>query len=252
ITALTGRQAGLTGGLLVVRQPLTVLLLGYEALGCGVTQRIVLVTGNLLQRNGQVAGARMVDHEHHAKLAQALEDLLATLTDERIACLAELLQLLLQLGSQLRAIVQLDVANRHLLPELGHGSSNPRLQLGIELRAQDVRLGTAMTLQLAQLTGQLLAGLLHAIGLRAQLLLETGVEVFLLAQGMVQLVDFALQGTLTFLGSQLQARQLFLVLFAKRADAQTLLLDQLGGLQTMFLFLACRLPRSFITRLIRR
>src|SRR5690606_4262992 len=69
---LSAGQARLAGGLLVVGQPLAVLLLGDEALGSGVGQGVVLVTGDVRQRNGQVAGTGVVDHEYDAQLGQAL------------------------------------------------------------------------------------------------------------------------------------------------------------------------------------
>jgi len=64
----------------------------------------------------------------------------------------------------------------------------------------------------------------------------------------VQVVDLGLQRPLALLASQLEARQLLLVLLAQGTDAQTLLLDQLGSLQAMLLLFLLGLLVGLVAR----
>jgi len=62
-----------------MRQPVTVLLFADKTLGRGISQRVVLVRGDILQRDGQVTSAGVIDHKNHAELGQALENLITAL-----------------------------------------------------------------------------------------------------------------------------------------------------------------------------
>lgn len=66
VAAFAAGQQRLAARLLEVVQPLAVLALGDEALGRRVGQRIVLVTRDVLQGDGQVPGTGMVGDEYHA------------------------------------------------------------------------------------------------------------------------------------------------------------------------------------------
>ena len=80
--ALAAGQQGLTARLLIVGQPVPVLLLGDEAFASRIGQRIVLISRDVLQRDGQMPGPRVIHHEHHAELGQTLQNLVTTLTGQ--------------------------------------------------------------------------------------------------------------------------------------------------------------------------
>src|SRR5690606_14860768 len=77
--ALAAGQAGGAGRLPVVLQPGAVMLRGHQAAGGHIGFGVALIAGHLARRNGQMAGARVVGHEHHAQLGEALHGTLGAL-----------------------------------------------------------------------------------------------------------------------------------------------------------------------------
>ena len=77
-----------------MRQPVTVLLFTDKTLGCRIGQRVVLVGSDVLQRDGQVTRAWVIDHKDHTELGQALENLITALTGQIGVCAFEAIDLL--------------------------------------------------------------------------------------------------------------------------------------------------------------
>ena len=207
-----------------MRQPVTVLLFADKTLGCRIGQRVVLVGSDVLQRDGQVTRAWVIDHKDHAELGQALENLITALTGQIGVCAFEAIDLLQRLRVLLAAISQLNIANGNLLFVFSHCRSNLGLHLAFELRAQAVALTATITLQRPQLLGHLLTGGLETGRLGSQLRLQRSIVLFLLTQGLMQTVDLRLQVLALLVAGQLELGQLFLMLLGQAGDAQTLLL----------------------------
>ncbi|MCY1372557.1 hypothetical protein D9M69_597710 [compost metagenome] len=70
-------------------QPLAVLHFGNEALGRGVGHGVVPIAADVLQGNGQVAGAGVINHEDHTELGQPLENLPAALAGQFVTLTLE-------------------------------------------------------------------------------------------------------------------------------------------------------------------
>ncbi|MCY1533788.1 hypothetical protein D9M68_691360 [compost metagenome] len=109
------------------------------------------------------------------------------------------------------------------------------MQFILELVSQNLVCTPLIRLQLAHLHGHFLAQRLHACRLRGQLRLEVDVQLLLLAQRLIQLTRLRLQTLVLLFMGQPELGHFLFVLLAQAADAQALLLDQLRGLQAVFL-----------------
>ena len=136
---------------------------------------------------------------------------------------------------QLIAVSQLDIADGDLLLVFHHGGSHFGLQLSLKLATENICLAARVQLKGTQLLGQLLAIGLKAIHLLGELRLETGVQLLLLTQSLLQALQLGLQGLRKLITGQTKLSQLILMLLAHAADPQALLLDQLGGFETLLL-----------------
>src|SRR5690606_31203113 len=219
--ALAAGQAGGAGRLPVVLQPGAVMLRGHQAAGGHIGFGVALIAGHLARWNGQMAGARVVGHEHHAQLGEVLHGTLGAL--------AQALDLVLHLRIQLVAPRQLGPQTGDVLLVRGANRLEALLNLLLQLVAQQLAGQLSVLPDRAQLAGEGLAGLAQLLGLPPHLRLQHVVLAPLLPQILLQRFQLGLQLALALLRVQAQAGELLLVLLGQAVQAQALLAEQLGG-----------------------
>lgn len=199
-------------------QPLPVALFANRALGRDIGHKVLLVADNVLQRNGQMTCAGMIDHKGQAQAGQPLKWLLDTPGGQLLMFVPESENFLLPLPLPLFASGQFGFEFAHL-----------PLQ-----RLLDAKPLVCLYVMLVRLQGEQASHLglcpRQGLALGLPLPLEAGIQFLLLTQSIAQLPNLGLQDPGLALGSLLEPSQRLFMVAVQVVDMQALSFDQAGCL----------------------